>query len=112
MKAVGLAPDRPGEECVRVEGVEFARQGKVRLRLGQRRSDAADLLLVGRVATIEIIYRDYDGKVYLGVTLDDDPAQDMQRELGRYMFFFPDEVEAIGAGNSPCAPDKGGRIEQ
>ena len=112
MKAVGLAPDRPGEERVRVEGAEFARHDKVRLRLGQRRSDAADVLLVGRVATIETIYRDYDGKVYLGVTLDDDPAQDMQRELGRYMFFFPDEVEVIKAGNSPRVPDKDERTEQ
>lgn len=93
MKAVGLMADRPGEERICVAGVEFARRDKVRLRLGQRRSDAADLLLDGRVATIETIYRDYDGKVYLGVTMDDDPGQDMQRELGRYLFFFPDEVE-------------------
>ena len=42
----------------------------------------------GRTATVERIYRDYDDRVYLGVTVDDDPGQDLLRETGRYLFFF------------------------
>jgi hypothetical protein len=98
MRALTPAEPRPGEDRVTVAGLEFAKGGKVRLCLGRRRSDAADLLLDGRMATIETIYHDYDGQVYLAVTLDDDPAQTMQRELARYLFFFPDEVELAGSG--------------
>ncbi len=38
----------------------------------------------GRTATVERIYRGYDDRVYLGVTVDDDPGQDLLRETGRY----------------------------
>ena len=43
-------------------------------------------------ATIERIYLDYDGRVHLAVTVDDDPGQDLLREMGRYLFFDPSEV--------------------
>ena len=42
---------------------------------------------------IERIYVDYDDSVHLGVTVDDDPGQELMRETGRYLFFIPDEVE-------------------
>jgi hypothetical protein len=29
------------------------------------------------------------------VTVDDDPGQDLMRETGRYLFFFPHEVQPI-----------------
>ena len=53
------------------------------------------MLIDGRIATIEIIHTDYDDKVHIAVTMDDDPGQDMLRELGIYRFFSPDEVEHI-----------------
>ena len=67
---------------------------KVVLRLGDR-TDPYDLMLDGRTATLERIYLDYDGRVYLGVTIDSDPMQEVMRETGRYHFFFADEVELI-----------------
>jgi hypothetical protein len=85
--------DAPGEDRIVVGEIEFAKGDKIRLKLGGRLSDAADVLLDGRIATIENIYRDYADEIYLAVTLDDDPAQEMLRELGRYMFFKPEEVE-------------------
>ena len=33
-------------------------------------------MLDGRTATIERIYLDYEDAVHIGVTVDDDPAQD------------------------------------
>ena len=30
------------------------------------------------------------------MTVDDDPAQELFRETGRYLFFKPDEVEVRG----------------
>ena len=49
----------------------------------------------GARATIERIYIDYDGKVHLAVTVDDDPGQELMRETGRFLFFFAPEVEVV-----------------
>ena len=62
------------------------------LRPGPGRN-AHDHLLRGRDATIERIYVDFDGRVQLGVTIDDVPGQDLMRDMRRYLFFRPDEVE-------------------
>ena len=50
-------------------------------------------MLDGRRATLERIYIDFDDRVHLAVTVDDDPGQDLMRETGRYLFFFPHEVQ-------------------
>ena len=50
-------------------------------------------LVQGRGATIERIYVDFDGNVQFGVTIDDVPGQDIMRDIRRYLFFRPDEVE-------------------
>ena len=51
-------------------------------------------MLDGRTATVERIFRDYDGRVHLGVTVDE-PGQELMRETGRFLFFFPPEVEVV-----------------
>jgi hypothetical protein len=83
-----------GEETIVVDGRAFARGGHVRLR-PERNRNAQDHLLDGRSATIERIYVDYEDAVHLCVTVDDDPGQDLMRDIGRYLYFKPDEVEAI-----------------
>ena len=35
-------------------------------------------------------------QVHLCVTVDDDPGQDIMRDIGRYLYFKPTEVEVIG----------------
>ncbi len=90
----GGAADVPGEERATVDGVTFERGAKLVLRPGTDR-DVYDKMLDGREATIERIYLDYDDRVYLGVTVDDDPGQDVMRESGRYLFFFANEVEVL-----------------
>ena len=52
-------------------------------------------MLKGRVATIERIMIDYDGKAHLGVTIDGDPGQELLRDSGRLLFFFAPEVEVL-----------------
>ncbi len=86
------AADVPGEQTATVDGVKFIRGGKLVLRPGTDR-DVYDKMLDGRRATIERIYVGYDDRVYLGVTVDDDPGQELMRETGRYLFFFAHEVE-------------------
>lgn len=92
----GLDPTQvPGEREVVVGGVRHRREGKVVLRPGTG-GDPYDSMLDGRTATIRRIYVDYDGRAYLGVTVDDDPMSEVLRESGRFLFFFADEVEAVG----------------
>jgi hypothetical protein len=54
-----------------------------------------DMALEGKIATIECIEQDYEGKFHFAVVLDDDPGRDMGmlRQPGHRFFFDPEEVE-------------------
>lgn len=73
---------------------------RVRLRptLGGRRADAQDFLLEGRCATVNEVLEDVDGRSYLAVTIDDDPAANFLGVHGRRFHFYPDEVETLEGG--------------
>jgi hypothetical protein len=86
--------DNPGEERATVDGVTFERGATVLLRPGSDR-DPFDRILDGRRATLERIYVDYEDRVYLAVTVDDVPGQELMRETGRYLFFFANEVQPL-----------------
>jgi hypothetical protein len=90
----GLTDPRAGEDVAEVQGATFRRGGKLVIRPGPD-ADLHARMLEGRVATIERIFTDYDGKTHLGVTIDDDPGQDLMRDTGRYLFFFANEVEVV-----------------
>jgi hypothetical protein len=66
---------------------------RVRLRPGARRTDAQDMFLVGKLATVEALFRDVDGRDCYAVTVDDDPARELFRANGRYLYFYADELE-------------------
>jgi hypothetical protein len=87
-----MPADVPGEEQVVMDDVTYRRGDKAILRLGTR-SDPYDKMLDGRTATIERIYFDYEDKLYFGVTVDDDPGQELMRDTGRFLFFFLGELE-------------------
>ena len=92
-------PPRPREEpateqAATVDGRTFRLGDRLVLRLADR-IDTYDRLLDGRTATVERIYVAYDDRVHLGVTIDDDPGQELMRETGRFHFFFADEVELV-----------------
>jgi hypothetical protein len=97
--ADGADSEVRGEEAIVVDGRSFRRGGHVVLRPtgSHPPRNAQDHLLDGRSATIERIYIDYDEQVHLCVTIDDDPGQDIMRDIGRYLYFKPNEVEAIGS---------------
>ena len=90
----GLPDPAAGQPEAIVDGVRFARGFKVVIRPGPD-ADIQARMLDGRTATIERILTDYDGKTHLGVTIDDDPGQDLMRETGRFLYFFAPEVEVI-----------------
>jgi hypothetical protein len=89
-----LPDPRAGDERADVGGKTFVRGAKVVIRPPED-ADIHARMLDGRVATIEKIFTDYDGKVHLGVTIDDDPGQELMRDTGRYLYFYSPEVEVI-----------------
>ena len=56
-----------------------------------------DLALKGKVAFVEEMEQDYEGKIYIAVTLEDDPGRDLggDRILGHRFFFSPEEIEPL-----------------
>ena len=61
------------------------------------RADILDLALEGKTATIEAIEQDFEERIYLAVTVDDDPGKDLGalRQPGHRFFFQPEEVELL-----------------
>src|SRR5438270_11438276 len=90
------AMDRRRLECVHIGPCEIRQGDRVRLR-PRGGADIMDLALAGMAATVESIEQDYDGRVYLAVTVDDDPGKDLGalRQPGPRFFFRPEEVEPI-----------------
>lgn len=89
----------PNTDVLVVAGVPIGRGASVRLRPGGRGSDAQDMFLDGRLATVEAVIFDVDGASHLAVSLDD-LAEDGYHPHGRYLYFAPDEVEPIVAERS------------
>ena len=88
----------PDTDEVVINGIVVARGSRVVMRPGARRADAQDLFLIGREAEVEAVLHDVDGQVHLALTVLDDPAADLQRNHGRFLYFAPDEVEPIEPG--------------
>jgi hypothetical protein len=85
----------PDTDTVTIGGVPVAKGAKVVLRPGARRSDAQDMFLAGKVADVQAVFHDLEDKMFLAVTLEEDPNADLQVEHGRFLYFSPDEVEAV-----------------
>ena len=87
----------PDSDFVLVQGVRVARGSRVRLHPGRNgRTDAQDLFLQERTATVEAVLFDVDGRQHLGVTPDDDAElAEVSRWQGRFLYFTPEEVEPL-----------------
>jgi hypothetical protein len=91
-----LLEDKPALDSVSASGVEFRRGDRVRLR-PRKSGDIMDVVLAGKIAVIESIEQDYEGKIQLAVVIEEDPGKDlgMLRQPGHRFFFAPEEVEAV-----------------
>lgn len=84
--------------------LEYVHVGPVALRQGDRvrlepsqRADILDIALRGKLATIESIEEDFDGRMYVAVTIDDDPGRDLGalHQPGHRFFFQLQEVKPL-----------------
>ena len=89
------------EDKVPVDHVEVAgvalKQGDLVCLKPRPGCDIFDLALAGKVAVVESIEQDYDGKIHLAVVLEDDPGRDlgMLKQPGHRFFFSVEEVEPL-----------------
>ena len=92
---------RPTLESLVVEGVELKKGSRVLLR-PHPGGDIIDLALAGKVAFIEAIEQDYEDRIHLAVTLEDDPGRDLgeDRVIGHRFFFSPEEVIPLDLENA------------
>ncbi|MBV8233121.1 MAG: hypothetical protein JO329_24345 [Planctomycetaceae bacterium] len=109
------------EQVLRLHGalrseVPPALQPGARVRLRPRgRSDAMDLILSGKTATIICAEQDDEGRIHLAVTVDEDPGQDLgwEGQPGHRFYFRPEEVEPLaveeeGPHEPPADPHRRG----
>jgi hypothetical protein len=82
-----------GPDAVLVQGTRVTAGSRVRLRPRRHGSDAQDVFLAGRTATVDRVLHDVDGSRFVAVTLDDDPGRDLLADYGRHYHFAPEELE-------------------
>ncbi|OBI94454.1 hypothetical protein [Mycobacterium sp. 1245805.9] len=93
---------RPEVDAVLVNGVRVARGSRVRLR-PMRNADAQDIFVAGKTARVTSVHEDVEGDKHVAVVVDDDLAAELHHWYGRYLYFSPDEVEPLEAGQ-PAKP--------
>jgi len=88
--------ERRGPDVAFVNGTEIRKGSRVRL-LPREGGDILDLALADRLAVVEAIEEDAEGKLHVAVTLDDDPGRDLgeARFLGHRFFFGIDEISPL-----------------
>ena len=94
-----LLEERTPLESANAGGIELRPGDHVRLK-PRAGGDVFDLALAGRIATVEAIEQDYEGRIHIAVIVDDDPGKDlgMLRQPGHRFFFTPEEVEPAPPG--------------
>ncbi len=87
---------RPAPRSVTVGGVEVRTGSRVRLwpRAGR---DIFDIALSGKVAIVEKVEQDFEDRILLAVSVEDDPGREMVDlpVLGHRFFFSPEEIEPL-----------------
>ena len=94
MPSADVTDPSAGQESARVGDAVVRRGSKVVLH-PRPDADLHARMCDGRTATVERIFTELDGRVHFGVTIDDDPGQELMRETNRLLFFFAPEVEPL-----------------
>ena len=85
----------PDTDSIVISGKSVAKGSRVTLRPGLKRADAQDMFLTGRTAVVQAVIFDVDDETHLAVTLENDPAAELELLQGRFRYFAPEEVEPL-----------------
>jgi hypothetical protein len=101
-RAESLAPDRLSRlhGTMRPTQTQAMRPGdRVRLR-PDAGGDVLDLVLAGKTAIVQALDVDFEGRMHVAVTVEDDPGFDFgtQGRPGHRFYFRPEELERIESG--------------
>ena len=79
---------------VEIEGRRLTAGDRVRIR-PKKMTDVMDVALAGKMAEIESINQDFEGRIHLALVIDDDPGRDLglMRQPGHRFFYSLDDVE-------------------
>ena len=86
----------PRLEQAELDGVVLRPGHRVKIK-PKSRADIMDMALTGKIATIEAIEQDAEGRIHFALVLDDDPGKDLGylRQPGHRFFYTIDEVEPV-----------------
>jgi hypothetical protein len=84
----------PGDETVVIADVPVRRGTAVRVH-PKGRADVWDDFINGMRGRVCAVHTDFDGKRYVGVVFDGDPAGDLHEWYGRSFFYGTDEIEPV-----------------
>jgi hypothetical protein len=84
----------PGDETVVIAGVPVRRGTPVRVH-PKGRADVWDDFVNGMRGRVCAVHTDFDGKRYVGVVFDGDPAGDLHEWYGRSFFYGTEEIEPL-----------------
>ncbi len=84
----------PETDTIVIDGVRVGAGSRVRLR-PNKRADAHDMFLAGRIAVVRAVLLDVDDEWHVAVTVADDEGAELYAQHGRYRYFGPDEIEPL-----------------
>jgi hypothetical protein len=87
-------PREPGDETVTIAGTDVRKGSYVRVH-PKGRADVWDSIVDGMTGCVTAVHTDAEGKRYVGVVFDGDPASDMHEWYGRAFFYGTEEVEPL-----------------
>ena len=101
-----LLEDRIPAESLCIADAVVRAGSRVRLHPKQG-GDIFDMALAEKIAIVESIEQDYEGKFHVSVVIEDDPGKDMGllRQPGHRFFFEPDEIEPTSQNEVPDTRD-------
>ncbi len=91
-----LLEEKHPVKSLEILGVQIQCVDRVRLNPNAG-GDIFDLALKGKIAAVESIEQDYEGKTHVCVVIEDDPGRDigLMRQPGHRFFFAPSELEPV-----------------
>jgi hypothetical protein len=91
---------RTAPQSVLIDGVNVSRGSRVRVR-PRPGADIMDMALADRVAVVESIEQDFEDRVYVAVTIEDDPGRDLgDLRMPAHRFFFSvNELTPLDGGS-------------